>query len=48
MYLKKSLSKYFYLTYLIERYTIVTELVDVIVRLIDVTADSFHLQDVGI
>jgi hypothetical protein len=26
----------------------VTELVDVIVRLIDVTADPFHLQDVGI
>lgn len=32
----------------IEKYTVVTEIVDVIVRMIDVTRDPFHLQDVGI
>lgn len=30
------------------RYTLVMEMVDILVRLIDVTMDKFHLQDVGI
>ena len=32
----------------IGKYTLVMELIDIIVRLIDVTCDPFHLQDVGI
>jgi hypothetical protein len=32
----------------IGRYTLVMEMVDILVRLIDVTMDKFHLQDVGI
>ena len=36
------------LTQTIGRYTLVMEMVDILVRLIDVTMDKFHLQDVGI
>lgn len=34
--------------YCVGKYTLVMEIVDILVRLIDVTTDRFHLQDVGI
>lgn len=33
---------------IIGKYTLVMELIDIVVRLIDVTCDPFHLQDIGI
>jgi hypothetical protein len=38
----------FLLIFYIEKYTVITEILDVIVRMLDVTKDPFHLQDVGI